>query len=999
MGLLNLRGWALMGLLNPILAAAQCDCISDFNYTSEILPAAAVTRTCPNTPGYYTITSSRYGDVLSDPVSPFDTYVYLNASFNQYQNGVQTSFSTWYNNGALQRQTCTEEANTLSFSLSGWNILILDRWYTMVPGMGNGRGKGNTGPATVPARMTQGVIGSMLSGFPVPDENLAGAQSFFLNRGGALPTVPGVSFFTYPRSFALSGTGPAVYKPTGSRGGANILSTNSILDDIQKTLTANGWTDFYPGMVKLGAAYYPAILKMFGTKKTVYAYYGRFKDVAEAVKYGYSTDDQLYFSKAETVPETETETAMPDLRYGSSIYRRDEVLTHRGDVEWHDQCRCSDLTYVPGDFNEPTLEASGNWIPISPDNHDNQNSPSFRICPDNKTYYTLYEKCVKDILADDPILPDPKGRVDYSDYLASKLAHDPAYKSLNPDNTIETEALSTSAMPETPAYYDHSGDRLNPNVSDNMDPLDPATKFNARGFEGGVLGIGEDEVDLDATSETKPLVADMASFYNTVIANGRMGLLSFFGLDDSYHDEALSFEKNFGGLDVSFTLDDKEYFKENWKVLNTRDKFLEFKSARTFIIQSNTGRPLKIKMHDDTWVTRQYQKFDLYWDYDIFYVNRYGDPTKVGNLRLENEIHYNWDHEDWSDNTKELKMVGGKTIPSSDQYDLSSREAHTDLKKLEDRDSATFDDKAEAMAKIAYYIAVSEGLDMAMKWIYQQRDKPYVYEAAKRLENLTAVKQSAKVAYVMYKGYVEWRRLMDILREIRDSRRALEKSFARFKRASGLLVDYYANLDYSKIRPTNITMLYPTRAIRYFDWSVDGLKYETLHFELAFHALNLDLDRFQDGPGKQTLAYLYQEGTSWLAAVDGENEKQRQTTHDALQGAQASLKKSDDNTSNYIRLSSLTKLAIEKTRNTKVKSLEASTTGLRNVLMATQSDSRDWLTMQDYATHNLAGSPKAFARGFEDRSPNAIRDQFDVAPVFQNTWVDRKIEELDQEEK
>jgi hypothetical protein len=247
----------------------------------------------------------------------------------------------------------------------------------------------------------------------------------------------------------------------------------------------------------------------------------------------------------------------------------------------------------------------------------------------------------------------------------------------------------------------------------------------------------------------------------------------------------------------------------------------------------------------------------------------------------------------------------------------------------------------------------------------------------------------------MYKGYIEWRRLMDILREIRDSRRALERSFSRFKRSTGLLVDYYANLDYSKIRPTNITMLYPTRAIRYFDWSVDGLKYETLHFELAFHALNLDLDRFINGPGKQTLAYLYQEGASWMAAVDGENEKQRQATHSALQGGQEALTKSDDNTSNYIRLSSLTKLAIEKTRNTKIKSLEASTTGLRNVLMATQSDSRDWLTMQDYVTHNLAGSPKAFTRGFEDRSPEAIREQFDVAPVFQNKWVDKKIDELE----
>ena len=76
--------------------------------------------------------------------------------------------------------------------------------------------------------------------------------------------------------------------------------------------------------------------------------------------------------------------------------------------------------------------------------------------------------------------------------------------------------------------------------------------------------------------------------------------------------------------------------------------------------------------------------------------------------------------------------------------------------------------------------------------------------------------------------------------------------------------------------------------------------------------------------------------------------------------------------------------------------LGASTTGLRNVLLAIQSDSRDWLTMQDYATHNLAGGPEAVTRAFEDRSPEAIRRQFSVAPVFRNTWVDEKMEELEK---
>jgi hypothetical protein len=187
-------------------------------------------------------------------------------------------------------------------------------------------------------------------------------------------------------------------------------------------------------------------------------------------------------------------------------------------------------------------------------------------------------------------------------------------------------------------------------------------------------------------------------------------------------------------------------------------------------------------------------------------------------------------------------------------------------------------------------------------------------------------------------------------------------------------------------------MLYPTRAIRYFDWSVNDFQNELLHFEASFHALNLDLDRFMDGPGKMTLAYLYRETAGPLAQVTAQNDKERERTHAALQGAQGVLNKGGDNTSNYLRLSALTRLALEKTRNTQVKSLEASTSGLRNVLVAIQSDSRDWLTMQDYLTLNLAGSPGAFTKAYRDQNPEAVAKQFDVRPIFRNPWVDDHVQ-------
>ena len=158
------------------------------------------------------------------------------------------------------------------------------------------------------------------------------------------------------------------------------------------------------------------------------------------------------------------------------------------------------------------------------------------------------------------------------------------------------------------------------------------------------------------------------------------------------------------------------------------------------------------------------------------------------------------------------------------------------------------------------------------------------------------------------------------------------------------------------------------------------------------HALSLDLDRFMDGPGKSTLAYIYRETTGSMAQVTAQNDRDRERTHAALQSAQGALTRSDDNTSNYLRLSALTRLALQKTRNTQIKSLEASTSGLRNVLLAVQSDSRDWLTMQDYLTLNLAGSPGAFLKAYRDENPDAVAQQFDVNPIFRNPWVDDHVE-------
>ncbi len=1001
-------GLGSLVIISESLAIPPCECIGTDYYSSEALPLASLVTACPDWPASFPRLGAR-GLLLEDPLPAYQGQLFLSQKLIPYADGSVKTVAAIIKG---QKQDCQQMIRSGDQALNGWNIVLLTHWYALA-----------LGSMTAVKRLDQNIL-STIPGpilFPMEEVDAMQVKAFFQAQGkGVLPKLDRVQFASYPKQFDFLPGVRLEYVPTPSGGarGAVLGSvlTKNLLSDIRKTLQANGWTQFEPGLVVVAGKWVPAILKLFGNPGKVYAYYGRFTSAEEAKRFGYTTSDPLYFSARSLVPAEETEVFQPDLRYGARIFRPEEVITNRRLLEWHSECRCSDLHFEGDDRNVAVVDKKGNWTPIAPDNAENSNPALFKDCPDQRTYFSLYKICVEKDLKEERQSPDLRGRVDYGDYLASKLGESPVYKSMNPDGSIDHEDLSVDIMPETPAYYDKTGARLNPNHEDLMDPLDANTVFYAYRYGPKAWDDweGSKEKQYRINPRIHALMGDMQSLFETVVSKGKEPLLELFQirfnggggvtvpLSPGGRTSSIQAFAAFGKLDLDLAIGNPDDLNKPIRILNTSDKYLEYKSARTFITQSQTGMPLKVqkwadgKEWDDFILGSDLDdlKFRVYWDYGLFVYNSHGDPAQVGTLRISNIFWKN--SEDggqklvgkWVD---QIHMEGGKLLSTSDTYDLSSREAHTDLKSLHERDPATFEDKSEAMARIAYYIAVSEGLDMAMKWIFSQKDKPYIYESAKRLENMVAVKQSAKVAYAFYKGYVEWRRLMDILAEIRDSRRALERAYSRFKRSGGLLVDFFVNLDYAKIRPTNISMVYPTRAMRYFDWSTNEFRNELLHFETSLHALNLDLDRFMDGPGKRTLAYLYRETAGSLAQVETENDRDRAGTHQALKDAQAALGRGGDNTSNYIRLSALTRLAIQKTRNTQVKSLEASTSGLRNVLMAVQSDSRDWLTMKDYVTHNLAGSPDAFSKAYQDRSPEAIGRQFDVQPIFRNTWVEDQL--------
>src|SRR5207237_563503 len=141
-------------------------------------------------------------------------------------------------------------------------------------------------------------------------------------------------------------------------------------------------------------------------------------------------------------------------------------------------------------------------------------------------------------------------------------------------------------------------------------------------------------------------------------------------------------QANYRNLSLDLVVDDATALGQSLRILNPNDKYLEYKSARTFISQSTTGRPLKVRDGvderevDDFWLGSDLDdlKFQVFWTYSLFVYDQRGDPVQAGTLRISNTFWINSDESGqklvgkW---TNEIGMEGGKTLSSADQYDLN----------------------------------------------------------------------------------------------------------------------------------------------------------------------------------------------------------------------------------------------------------------------------------------------------------------------------------------
>lgn len=282
----------------------------------------------------------------------------------------------------------------------------------------------------------------------------------------------------------------------------------------------------------------------------------------------------------------------------------------------------------------------------------------------------------------------------------------------------------------------------------------------------------------------------------------------------------------YGDLEVTAHIDPKSYkaYENNvavskfakWRVFlgNPNASGLPFENSRSMVMEGQKA-PMQIE-RVKFWEDWYDDMFDHYvtQEWPIIFQTEDGLRFPLGVLKVRMLIHhdqesgYNWIGNNFDDNPTIHNDAPGYQPDDDDKYDRKTAEYLTDKYQLDERDEMTWSEKQSALMKIGKYIAVSEGLDLLVKAAYNYRKEAWYL--AQKLGLADAIRTTAKYVGAIYKAYTEYRSTMDLMREVRDASRRLKRNYRLLRATYKDVWNYYVHeLDYTSIRPTNISKLMP----------------------------------------------------------------------------------------------------------------------------------------------------------------------------------------------
>jgi hypothetical protein len=276
-------------------------------------------------------------------------------------------------------------------------------------------------------------------------------------------------------------------------------------------------------------------------------------------------------------------------------------------------------------------------------------------------------------------------------------------------------------------------------------------------------------------------------------------------------------------------------------------------------------------------------------------------------------------------------------------------------------------DKSEAMAEIARKILVAEAFDYVMKTMHyiatHQKNQTGVaagalYETSKRVENRIAQSVAYKLAKQTYEGYVLWKRTMDVMKNLRDTYVRIGSAWDGLLYGANSIIDYYKNLDLTKIQLTNITDLFPKSSFYELDYRVFALQKSTANFAAAVHAFALESDSLTHGnygPLNPVIRVGYASLTSSIRQA-GENSS---VLLQKANGETERLKSATKATSSDQQyLSNVSHSVYNIIANNRVKVMNNGTRNIALAMYLTEADAKSWVNYSRYVQKVAIHAPK-----------------------------------------
>lgn len=355
-------------------------------------------------------------------------------------------------------------------------------------------------------------------------------------------------------------------------------------------------------------------------------------------------------------------------------------------------------------------------------------------------------------------------------------------------------------------------------------------------------------------------------------------------------------------------------------------------------------------------------------------------------------INFNESDVGWDKPGNGNESVGFSTTTytlENDTYDKRSANYLSDKLRPEERDELTWSQRLDAMGEIGKKIAVSEGLDFMMKLLYKNRAT--AYELVRRIGLERMADALAKYGRMVYRGYKEYRDVMDQAREVRDASKRLKNNYRQLTSAYKSIWQYYDTLNYSKLRPGNITRILPMNLVYRADFYMWALSSDLEKISKGSLALSKKFETQMEKafPGSTSFHYrravqLRVANIAYANSSEGDEERMKSAQ-------QAGKTKAGFDSTKAWKVSTIMENLSMNMSGSGIWLSNGYTQGVNQALMHVESDWKAWGKMKDHMiwqqnqlatmfTHNQGTEGKNAITKFAKQSSDILYTPYPFDP-------------------